>query len=157
MNRQSTFNIPSVALWDIFSSQTSPYFSSALCSILSQIWRRQVCFLPERKAANTRQQYADFCGKHRFVISITNIFLALQQFLRLVTSIRWWCEQTKWYTRSFSYAAFHPASRRLVKKTTINHENSVDKYSLHMLWVPQLVILIQDGKLRYTWACGAFP
>jgi hypothetical protein len=154
MNGGSSFNIRFVALWEIVSSQTSPSICSAPCSILSQIWRWQVCFFPESKAVNSRYEYAEFCSKYRIVINITDIFLALQQFGRLATSIQWWCEQIKWY--SFSCEAFHPVTRYLVEETPINHENSVDKYSVQMLWVPQLVILIHDGKVRYTWHCGAF-
>ena len=94
-NGRSSSNIWSVALWEIFSSNISFYCCSAPFSVLSQIWRRQMCLFPERNAVRCRYQYAAFCGEHRFGITITNICVALQQFVRLAKSIRLRCVQNQ--------------------------------------------------------------
>ena len=149
-NGRSTFSICSVPLWDILSSQTSFYFGSALFSLISQIWRWQVCFFRERKAVRSRKKYAVFCGENLFGITITNIYIELQHIGRLATSIWWRCVQNQPY--SFSHAAFHPLSRDLVTKILINQENlCVDKHSIQMLRLPVPVSLVQDGTVRNTW------
>ena len=66
-------NIWSVALWEIFSSQTSLYFYSGPCSVLSQFWRWQMCFFREHKAVCSRYRNAHYCVEHRFGKTITNI------------------------------------------------------------------------------------
>ena len=69
-NRRSSFNIWSVALWEICSSKISFYCCSAPFSVLSQIWRRQMCFFREHKTVSSRYHYAGFCCEHRFGITI---------------------------------------------------------------------------------------
>jgi len=88
-------NIWSVALWEIFSAKITFYFCSATCSVLSQIWRWQMCFFHDRKAVSSRYHYAAFCCEHRFGITVTNIWVALQHFVSLTTSFRWWCVQNQ--------------------------------------------------------------
>jgi hypothetical protein len=114
-------------------------------------------FFFERKARSSLYQYAVLCGEQGFGTYITYeyICVVLQHFVRLATSIRWWCVLIKWYI--FSYEAFHPVSRDLVTKISINLKKvCVDKYSIQTLRFATVVSLVQESKLRYTWYCGAF-